>query len=218
MLRFVNNSENINLSNSQNLWQRVFSSNSQNKITITNSLDFKYLLLSQNSQSKLIFDIQSDWVKWDVFAIYFGQEANQSEIQVNINSSNSHINVYLLSFVTSDQSFELNGKIDLWKDISNSQWHLLEKIIVLSDKVKIKATPRLDAYSKDIQATHGLSIDKLDSNKMFYLKSKWLSADSSQKLIINWHLQEVFSAFSDIDSSIISEIEKTIQTSSNFLS
>jgi Fe-S cluster assembly scaffold protein SufB len=46
--------------------------------------------------------------------------------------------------------------------IQNSSVSLLEESIILSDKVKIKNLPLLDIRSKNIMASHGAKIYRLD--------------------------------------------------------
>jgi len=210
MLISLNNQEDIILSWSQNLIQKSFSVNSKNIITAKQKSDFKYILLADDSETEIIFDIKGEDVKWDIFAIFFGKDNIKSNIQTNILSSHCHINIYMLSLISSDHQFDINWNISLWKNISNSQWHLLEKSIILDQKVKIKAIPRLDVYSNDVKATHGLSIDRINLDEMFYLNSKWLDQNISKELIIRWYITNILNQFTDLPQSQKKEIENQI--------
>ncbi|MBR2157955.1 SufD family Fe-S cluster assembly protein [bacterium] len=48
----------------------------------------------------------------------------------------------------------------------------MEESILLSKNVNIKSLPVLDIHSKNIQASHGAKIYRLDDDKLFYLESK----------------------------------------------
>ncbi len=210
MLEIKNTQDNIVISSSQELLQKSFSLNSKKKIKIQNQLDFKYLLLSFDSQTDISFDVLWNNIKWDIYAIYFGSNPIKSDIQVNILSSNCNIKIYMVSFLTSDQQFNINWNIYLWKNIVNSQWHLLEKSIVLGEKIKIKAVPRLDVYSNDVQATHWLSIDRINTDEMFYLNSKWLDENISKEIIIGWNIKKILDQFKDLSDIQKDEIENQI--------
>lgn len=214
MLDFVNNSENIILSWPKDFIQKSFSENSKNTITIYDKSDFNYLLLAEDSESNLTFDVQGENIKWDIFAIFFGNKNLKSNIQINILSSNCHIHIYMLSFIVSDNQFDISWNIHLWKDILNSQWHLFEKNIILWEKVKIKAVPRLDVYSNDVKATHWFSIDRINSDEMFYLNSKWLDQNISKELIIRWNINKILNQFTDLPQSQKEEIENEIISNS----
>lgn len=210
MLQLIKNQEDIILSWSKSLLQKCFSKNSKNMITIQNNLRFDYLLLAENSDSDLEFNIKGENVTWNIYAIFFGRDTVKSNIQVNISSSDSNVNVYMLSLINSDKQFDINWNIKLWKDIFNSQWHLLEKKLVLGEKIKVKAVPRLDVYSNDVKASHWLSIDRINSDEMFYLNSKWLDESISKELIIRWYIANILNQFKDLSDTEKSEIENQI--------
>lgn len=216
MFEIQNSNEDIVLSSDENIIHKCFSSKSKNKITAQQNINFRYLILSSDGESDISFDIEAENVKWDIFAIFFGDNANTSNISVNISSSNSHINVLTLSFIQTDSKFDINWVIKLWKNVSNSQWHLLEKNIILGSKAKIKSIPRLDVYSNDVKATHWLSIDRINKEEMFYLNSKWLDQSISKEMIIKWYLQNILSKFEDLSESQNNEIEKMILSQINF--
>ena len=109
-----------------------------------------------------------------------------------------------------DDLFDIQGSIELWKNIAQSEWHLLEKNIILWDKVKIKALPRLDVYSNDVKATHGVSIEKINKDNLFYLESKWLDEELSKEIIIRWNIKNILNQFTNLSDSEKEEIENQI--------
>ena len=192
----------------QYLWEKI-----KDKIELPENTKFKYLIVSSDSKLDLQFYTQWENVEWDIFAIFFGYKPLTANIISHIQNSNSNINVFILSFVQSDNLIDVQGSIDLWKNIINSQWHLLEKNIVIApkwQKIKIKAVPRLDVYSNDVQATHGVSIDRISEESLFYLTSKWLAPDASKDLIIKGYIQNILEQFTDISETEKTNIENTI--------
>ena len=45
----------------------------------------------------------------------------------------------------------------------------MEKNVVLWKNIRVKMSPKLDVYSQNVQATHWVSIDKIDPEKKFYI-------------------------------------------------
>ncbi len=192
----------------QYTWEEI-----EDRIFLPESTNFKYLIVSSNSKLDLQFFTKWENVKWDIFAIFFGDKPLSANIISHIQNSNSNINVFILSFIQSDNLIDVQGSIELWKNIINSQWHLLEKNIVIApkwQKIKVKAVPRLDVYSNDVQATHGVSIDRISEESLFYLTSKWLAPDASQELIIKGYIQYILEQFTDLSEEEKDTIENTI--------
>ncbi len=210
MLQTINNQEDTVLSWSKNLIQKSFSENTKNTIRLVANTDFHYLLLAENSESKIIFETKWENIKWNIYAIYFGSKPIKSDIQVNISSSNVDINVFMLSLLVSDQEFNTNWNIYLLKDIHNSQGHLLQKNLILWEKIKVSSIPRLDVYSNDIKASHGFSIDRLNQDKMFYLNSKGLSESTSKELIVHWNIKDILNKFTNLSEEQKNAIEDLI--------
>lgn len=197
--------------------KQYISTDIEDKILLPENTNFKYLIISTDSKLDLQFFTQWENVKWDIFAIFFGDKPLSANIVSHIQNSNSHINVFILTFIHTAKLIDVQGSIELWKNISNTQGHLLEKNIVLQkiwakkwQNIKIKAVPRLDVYSNDVQATHGVSIDRIDEESLFYLTSKWLSNSDSQELIIKWYIQNILEQFTDFSEEEKINIENTI--------
>ena len=205
--------KNIVVSKNDNIVQNYTNSTVNNKIYLQKDVDFKYLLIANDSDIKIEFTTQWTGVKWNVFAIFFGNKPISANIVSHIHNSFSQVNIFLLSFVSTDKMIDVQGSVDLWKNISKAQWHLLEKNIIIapsSSKIKIKAVPRLDVYSNDVQATHGVSIDRISEESLFYLTSKWLAKNTSQELVIKWYIQNILEQFTNISDEEKNNIENTI--------
>lgn len=187
--------------------------NIKDKIFLEENVQFKYLLISTDSNIDIQFITNGDNVKWDIYAIFFGNKPISANITAQINNSNSHINIFLLSLISSDQLMDIQGNINLGKNIVDSQWHLLEKNVVLNklwSNVKIKAIPRLDVYSNNVKASHGVSIDRINEDNLFYLSSKGLDQNGSQELIVKWYIQNILQKFTDLSDTDISDLENKI--------
>jgi Fe-S cluster assembly scaffold protein SufB len=82
--------------------------------------------------------------------------------------------------------------------------------VILGKKVKAKMSPKLDVYSQNVQATHWVSIDKINPEKKFYIESKGLSNKEAIELSIHGYIQYILENFDTISDSEKNEIENTI--------
>lgn len=211
----INNQVNqdITVSQNQDIIQNYSNSQVKHKVFLQENINFQYLLIADSSDVNIEFITQWDNVKWDVFAILFGSKSLSANITSHIHNSDSHINMFLLSFISTDKMMDIQGSINLWKNISNAQWHLLEKNIILSKTwtwAKIKAIPRLDVYSNNVQASHGVSIDRINEDNLFYISSKWLDKAASQELIIKGYIQNILQNFTDLSDIDRTDLETQI--------
>ncbi len=180
------------------------------KFLLDQNICFNYLVLVSNADINI--DIQTKWnyVEWNIFAICFWKWKLKSKIKTHIKNSECKINVFILSFLQDNNIIDVDWDVVLGKNISNSQWHLMEKNIIFWDKINVKMAPKLDVYSQNVQATHGVSIDKIDPEKKFYLKSRGLSNQQSIELIVHSYIQYILKHFHTIDENQKKEIENII--------
>ena len=55
--------------------------------------------------------------------------------------------------------------------------------LLLSDRAHIDTKPQLEIFADDVKCAHGAAIGQLDSDQLFYLRSRGLSADSALNLL-----------------------------------
>ncbi|HVA62406.1 MAG TPA: SufD family Fe-S cluster assembly protein, partial [Terriglobales bacterium] len=59
------------------------------------------------------------------------------------------------------------------------------KNLLLSDSAATaSAQPQLEIYADDVRCTHGATVGQLDSQALFYLRSRGLGLEESRKLLI----------------------------------
>ena len=193
-----------------NIIKDISNSNVDEDIFLSWWNDFNYFLYGNQSNAKLYFQTWWEDIVWNIFVMLYWTWDSSWNIQVDIKHSNCNINVFILSLLQDDNFIDVDGNITVGKSVSNSQWHLMEKNIILWKKVKTKMSPRLDVYSSDVSATHWVSIDKIAWESLLYLESRGLSYDDSQNLLISWYIKNILEYFVDIDTSEKDNIERTI--------
>lgn len=126
-----------------------------------------------------------------------------SHIDVILDKVGSKADVYILNFVISSHKTMIDGKIHIWQHGKDTQWHLLEENIILSDKAKIHTIPVLDVYNNQVSASHGAKITRFDKEKIFYLTSRWLDQEQSIQLLIKSYIDNIFFGKDDNKLEII---------------
>ena len=197
------------INSNENIIDKIISTTISKSFLVSKNTKFNYLSLVENSNFDI--EIQTEWelIEWNIFLICFWKWKVINKVQANINNSENKINIFILSLLQDDNYVDIDWDIKVDKNVSNSQWHLMEKNIILWKRVKAKMSPKLDVYSQNVQAIHWVSIDKIDPEKKFYIESRGLSKRQSLELCIHGYIQYILEFF-DITDLEKYEIENTI--------
>lgn len=203
----------ILITNSQNIIKELDSSNLDEFVRISQNVKFNYFVYAKNSEININLQTMWDNVSWNIFILCYGPWECKWDIITRIGHPNADINVLILTLLQDDNSMSINWDITLSKWVSDSQWHLLEKNLIIWKNIKVKATPRLDVYSSNIHATHWVSVDKIDPESLYYMESRGLSFQRSQNLLISWYIQNIFANFTEISDQESLGIQNKILSS-----
>lgn len=177
-------------------------------IIISSESDFNYLIVSESPNISIEITIKWSNIKSKIFWIFYSGESIEDKIKntkilVNIQNSDIEVEVYLLSIIRENQKISVDGSINISKWVKKVSGTLLEENLVFWNNVSIKTKPILNIYSSDVQAFHWAKIEKIDTEKMFYLSSKWISWPDAENLILEWHIGEILSYFKTTDKEIL---------------
>lgn len=144
------------------------------------SLNFKCLFISKNSS--LISNIKS---------------------QISWNNSKSNLNI--ISIVKENKIW-INSSIKIEKNSKKIESSLNLENIFIWKTWNIISIPNLFIDSNDVKVSHSSKSHRIDENKLFYLKSRWLDEKSSTKIMTNSYFQKTFSCIEIIDKNIFEDI------------
>ncbi len=88
-----------------------------------------------------------------------------------------------------------HGGITIHPGADGASAQLSNKNILLSDTAEIDAQPVLEIHADEVQAAHGATVGQLDSNALFYLRSRGLSENQAKGLLMTSFLREPLSVF-----------------------
>ncbi len=91
----------------------------------------------------------------------------------------------LYKHVVADRSRGVfKGKIFVQKDAQHTDAKQTSRTLLLSDHAFMESMPALEIYADDVKCTHGSTVGPLDEQMLFYLRSRGLSAEAAQHLLI----------------------------------
>ena len=78
-----------------------------------------------------------------------------------------------------------NGKILVRQDAQKTDAKQTNKALLLTDQAQINTKPQLEIFADDVKCTHGAAIGQLDSDALFYLKARGISAVEARNMLIH---------------------------------
>ena len=88
--------------------------------------------------------------------------------------------------VLSDRSSGVfNGKVFVRQDAQRINAFQENKTILLSDEATMNAKPELEIYADDVKCSHGATTGQLDSEALFYLRSRGMNKRQAQGLLLH---------------------------------
>jgi Fe-S cluster assembly protein SufD len=77
-----------------------------------------------------------------------------------------------------------NGKIIVRQDAQKTDSKQSDKNLLLSEDAVINTKPQLEIYADDVKCTHGATIGQIDSEAIFYLRSRGIGLEEARNLLI----------------------------------
>ncbi len=77
----------------------------------------------------------------------------------------------------------INGWIVIDKKALQTDSYLQEDVLLLSDKVSLKAEPNLEILNNEVRASHGATLGSIDENQLYYLRSRGLNKKQAERII-----------------------------------
>lgn len=84
-----------------------------------------------------------------------------------------------------------NGKVLVRRDAQQTVAYQQNRNLVLSDNAVADTRPQLEIYADDVKCSHGATLGELDSEAMFYLRSRGLDVPSARGLLMGAFVGEV---------------------------
>jgi Fe-S cluster assembly protein SufD len=84
-----------------------------------------------------------------------------------------------------------NGKVIVRKDAQKTDAKQTNRNLLLSEEASINTKPELQIYADDVRCTHGATIGQLETNALFYLRSRGIPENEARQMLIRAFAQEI---------------------------
>jgi Fe-S cluster assembly protein SufD len=76
------------------------------------------------------------------------------------------------------------GRIHVHQDAQKTDARQTNQTLLLSNDALINTQPQLEIYADDVKCTHGATVGQLDTECLFYLRSRGLSETEARRLLV----------------------------------
>lgn len=153
-----------------------------------------------------IVSLHGGLIRNNFYAELAGQHADTSLNGLFLCDDKQHVANYILvdhasPNCTSNQLFKgilddeatgsFNGKILVRKDAQKIQAYQKNNNILLSPTARMNTKPHLEIYADDVKCSHGATVGQLDSEALFYIRSRGINEDEARHLLMYAFANEI---------------------------
>lgn len=84
-----------------------------------------------------------------------------------------------------------SGKIFVRPDAQKTNAYQSNKNIVLSKTASVNTKPQLEIFADDVKCSHGCTIGQLDAEALYYLRTRGISKDDAQAMLLNAFAEDI---------------------------
>jgi Fe-S cluster assembly protein SufD len=84
-----------------------------------------------------------------------------------------------------------NGKIYVREDAQKTDAKQSSRAILLSDQATVNSKPQLEIYADDVKCTHGATVGQLNTEAVFYCRSRGIDETSARRMLTHAFASEV---------------------------
>ena len=138
-------------------------------------------------------DLEGDGASSEVVGLYFGEGSQTLDYRIVINHSgkSTSSNVFLKGAVEDNSQSVFTGLLRIEKDATRTSTFETNRNLVLSENAKANSVPNLEILCDDVVCGHASSVGPLERDLLYYLKSRGLSDQRAERLLIKGFFQEV---------------------------
>jgi Fe-S cluster assembly protein SufD len=121
------------------------------------------------------------------------------------------------SAVDDEATSVFQGRITVARAAQQTDGRMGAHAVLLSDRAEAKAKPELEIFADDVACAHGATVAEIDETLKFYLMSRGIPAEETERLLIHAFLGEVTDAIADegLRTAIEGEIDGWIDARGN---
>ncbi len=123
----------------------------------------------------------------DLYGLYLVDKEQHVDNNVVVDHAqpNNYSNQLFKGILDDQATGVFNGHVLVRKDAQKTNAFQKNQNILLTDKASIDSNPQLEIYADDVKCSHGSTVGQLDTEAMFYMRSRGISEDVARMALMN---------------------------------
>jgi Fe-S cluster assembly scaffold protein SufB len=166
---------------------------------------------SQENRFEKTFDISGGDARCGVYSLLSSRgEKITAKIDGKLTSSNSFLDMYIVSFVSDKGVIDLDGIVNIVKNVEKVEGYLTEENIFLGSSGKVRGLPTLLVHSDDVKASHACNMERISDEKLFYLRARGLPREDATVIMLESYIAKIFGDIQEVDENLYNEVKENI--------
>ena len=162
-----------------------------NKSSILNSTSISSGSQLYRHNIKLSLNDESADATLNGLSLTKDSQHHDQHVIVDHNSDACHSN-QLFKYILSDKSSGVfNGRVIVRESTKQTDANQSNKNLLLSPHSLMNANPQLEIYAEDVKCSHGSTTGQIDSEALFYLRSRGISKEKAIELIVGGFAEDI---------------------------
>lgn len=173
--------------------KNIININETKQSSLTFEKPGSYAVYFENLSGDLVFNIKCPGVKLDIYGLFVGRGDEEFKINTFQNHlSPDSVSNLLIKGVFYDRSqFYYRGLVRIEKDAQKSHAYQKNQNLIMSDYAFVESRPYLEILANDVFCTHGSTTGRLNSDQMFYAKTRGLDEKNAEELLVEGFINEI---------------------------
>ena len=139
------------------------------------------------ARNEVIAELQGEGGECTLNGLYLANQKQLIDNHTTIHHAKPHCESHELykGILDGQARAVFNGKIIVAIDAQKTDAKQSNKTLLLSDEAQINTKPELEIFADDVKCTHGATIGQLDTEALFYLRSRGLNLEQSRDILIH---------------------------------
>lgn len=137
---------------------------------------------------------------------------------INLHTFQDHVvgesvsDLFIKSVLFDSAKFNYEGLIRIEKDAQKSNAYQKNQNLLLSKSSWANSQPKLEILANDVRCTHGATVGQINSEQLYYLKTRGLSEAAAKKILVEGFIRDVVGRIEDEDikREIMDKVKKII--------
>lgn len=163
------------------------------------------VLLDKPGKKEINVAFTKEGEEVEVYGLVLGKE--DGDYILNVTSDHkvgkSFGRVVIKGIAENGARVQVTGMVKIDKDAQGVDDFLEMRLLLLDNKSRATAEPQLEILANQVKASHAATVGQIDSEQLFYLKSRGIDEKTAKEMIIEGFLKDVVTQLANNSQTLV---------------